>query len=519
MRPLALLGRIAYGLYLAHWPIFLWLTPERTSLEPWPLFALRIGVTLPLAIASYHLVEMPIRNGWSPRGRGTLRLAVAPIAAMLILGSVLVSKRSVESQLAGLDDPVSEAPGLGASDDGVLAILIVADGATGAPRADALAELAEDRDDLAVTIGGRFSCAGVAHDADPPICTNWIESWPSLVSEVDPDVVLFDVGAWDQVPALSVSSDLVTQVDWAIESLSAGFNLLTANGATVVWNHEPGDATNMLRENSDPFLVAAEQLTVRRRDVREARSADVGELLTILELFERQQVEDRPRILLVGDSVSRTVGYGLELWGQEAETAIVWSAGLVGCGVANDGVTKGILGRDIRASESCRRLEEGWRIQIQEFDPDAVVMVTGYFDLNGRRLDDWPDFLEIGDREFDEYLVDTYVRAYDVLSSGGADVTWMTVPCFGIGPLGQPRRPHQSVEHLNSVVLRSLAERRPTVRFFDLAAIVCPGGEPLTETDTGAEMRPDGLHFSAEGSVWLAENHGQEILEEALGGQ
>jgi peptidoglycan/LPS O-acetylase OafA/YrhL len=77
------LGRISYGVYLFHWPIFLWLTPARTGLELWPLFGLRLIVTLALAIASYVLLEQPIRSG--RRLKGWHPFVAAPLAVVIVL--------------------------------------------------------------------------------------------------------------------------------------------------------------------------------------------------------------------------------------------------------------------------------------------------------------------------------------------------------------------------------------------------------------------------------------------------
>ncbi len=61
IKPLAWLGLISYGVYLFHWPIYLWLTTDRTGLSQVPLFALRFTVTVAAATASYLLVEQPVR--------------------------------------------------------------------------------------------------------------------------------------------------------------------------------------------------------------------------------------------------------------------------------------------------------------------------------------------------------------------------------------------------------------------------------------------------------------------------
>jgi peptidoglycan/LPS O-acetylase OafA/YrhL len=61
--PLVGLGLISYGVYLWHWPAVVWLTADSTGLDGAALFAVRTAATLAVSLASYHLVEQPIRSG------------------------------------------------------------------------------------------------------------------------------------------------------------------------------------------------------------------------------------------------------------------------------------------------------------------------------------------------------------------------------------------------------------------------------------------------------------------------
>ena len=83
--PLRAVGVISYGLYLWHWPVYVVLSPERTGLGGGGLLLARVAVSVALALASFWLVEDPIRYraAWA-RGRsgsvgaGPAAVAVAP---------------------------------------------------------------------------------------------------------------------------------------------------------------------------------------------------------------------------------------------------------------------------------------------------------------------------------------------------------------------------------------------------------------------------------------------------------
>ena len=60
-RPLMALGIISYGAYLIHWPVFVFVDHTRTGLSQWPLFILRIAITIVLAVFSFYVIEQPVR--------------------------------------------------------------------------------------------------------------------------------------------------------------------------------------------------------------------------------------------------------------------------------------------------------------------------------------------------------------------------------------------------------------------------------------------------------------------------
>jgi len=84
--PLRALGRISYGAYLYHWPIFLVVSPD--GLGEFATFVLRATLTVAVAAASSRIIEEPIRRGRWLAGARTPVLAMAGtvfVAVVLIV--------------------------------------------------------------------------------------------------------------------------------------------------------------------------------------------------------------------------------------------------------------------------------------------------------------------------------------------------------------------------------------------------------------------------------------------------
>lgn len=105
--PLVAIGRVSYGVYLWHWPVFVVLRPERVGaldlfgVDGLGLSLLRALATAALAIASYRLVEQPIRARGLGRGRA---LVIVPATLALIVGGLFTATRPPDAdEVTGSD--------------------------------------------------------------------------------------------------------------------------------------------------------------------------------------------------------------------------------------------------------------------------------------------------------------------------------------------------------------------------------------------------------------------------------
>jgi hypothetical protein len=280
-RPLAALGLISYGVYLYHWPIFLWLTPERTHLAAGPLFVLRIALTLGVAAVSFRFLERPILTGRLPARAHRRRLAPALLAipasgAALVTVLLLVTASlpapnvvfaPVSAQPSALTTQTSpstalirERARLPASPKRTplhraitlprpLRVLVVGD-SVGQTFGRGLELWALETGRAEVENDAVPTCAlGRTLEIEAPLggisapsatCADWAERWPETIASFDPDVVIVQYAVWEisarRLPDGRLARPGDPELDrWQLSEYRAAADILSAQGAPVLW--------------------------------------------------------------------------------------------------------------------------------------------------------------------------------------------------------------------------------------------------------------------------------------------
>ncbi|GJM37614.1 MAG: hypothetical protein DHS20C19_09810 [Acidimicrobiales bacterium] len=536
--PAVWVGGLSYGIYIYHFVLFLWLTPERTGLDPWPNCAVRFAATFVVAWASHRFVETPIRRGATFRLPSVGQAMIYPVVGLaLVVGAQLTANTDGDDPLATLRDDGRSLLAPVATSDGVLDILVV-HSADNSDVVDELESLVDDDTQIRVAAREVFSCdGGVVEVDDVMVCANWAQTWPDLVSEHDPDTVVWFVDGWagDDLATLEVSG-AETPRAVAASLLAGGFDLLSEQGAAIaaISSGQPFEVTfvreltpygtALVDRGTDPDVNlvpsgAMPDPTDISREVYLASSAET--LLDIAALYQRADRGDSARVLIVGDSQARSLGYGLERWGAE-QGVWVWNVATNGCGIADEGF-KYPTGDEVAIRPECLAAVAAYESQVASFDPDLVVVLSSAWDLGPRRLPEWDEPKQAGDALFDAYLLREYEDALAILGSGGANVVWMQAPCLDTEPSVDQTAVNSDLIDadelgvLNADILPELvAGHDGQVALYDLDAVLCPGGVPLREADGVSPIRGDGVHFNVEGSQWFAETHGSDVL--GLGG-
>ncbi len=189
-------GRLSYGAYIYHWPIFLWLNEERTGLPRDQLFAVRLCITMALAWISYHLVEDPIRRRrWLVQR--TRFAAVAAAAFLASVATVLSTNPPKLTWLSPVEAPAGMERSLAFGFFGDSMMMNLGPKLNGWLVGKGMREaVGHAQPGCALVDRGSQFFAGVWADI-PERCQNLRQSWTRAAETHRPDVAVVLIGAWD----------------------------------------------------------------------------------------------------------------------------------------------------------------------------------------------------------------------------------------------------------------------------------------------------------------------------------
>jgi peptidoglycan/LPS O-acetylase OafA/YrhL len=260
-RPLRGLGLVSYGVYLWHWPLYVWLDEARVGVRGWPLLGARVGVTLVVAVVSYVAVERPIRFGTVPR-RAVIR--VSPLAAAAVVLTVVVGT-------AGATRPPVSAATTGRAPVALFGDSVAASLHQGFATTDLT--VADETIPACRLIRGALRI-----DLDIAPC-QWRTTWRDAIDERRPEVAVLLAGNFDILEIrLPGTEEFVAPGDAAwhdavVQHLTAAARVLGRDGAHVVLVTQPcvgGAPSEVVRERSS---MNVEWTDAWNRALREAAAS------------------------------------------------------------------------------------------------------------------------------------------------------------------------------------------------------------------------------------------------------
>ena len=250
--PLVAIGRVSFGLYLYHWPVFVVLDADRTGLDGWRLGTLRMAVTIAITLVSYFLLEQPIRERrWLRQPKRlvtTLGVAFAAVAVLTFAVVPVPAKAARPTVLGGAtgakgatgspgSDNVVRPPVIAVFGDSVPAWLIEK-AAPSFTRTDVvISNGAHEACDAAVDFPTGYDRTG-AELHEPADCEEWDTAYAPVLTQSGrrADVALLMLGASVVTDHLVDGRRLhpCDSLDWYTKDLAARVEFLRNKGAEVI---------------------------------------------------------------------------------------------------------------------------------------------------------------------------------------------------------------------------------------------------------------------------------------------
>lgn len=232
-RALVGVGLVSYGIYVYHWPLFILISPETTPLTGVTLVVARLAATAVLTLASYWLVETPIRSGAFEGHRVSAIAASVSAIALVCVASVAVSTGSGDRARATAP-PTDGNPAFEiAADAARPARIVVIGDSILHDSVPALRDRAADLGIDFIALGGPRQTLFQYRDA-------WFAAVGDAVDTLDPDVVVLESATGSPDPYTTRDGTVIPPDDprfwteWEVESRRLT-ELAGSRGALVLW--------------------------------------------------------------------------------------------------------------------------------------------------------------------------------------------------------------------------------------------------------------------------------------------
>ena len=294
--PFTFIGRISYGMYLWHFPLFIFINEQRTGLSPWPLFVVRVIPTIGVAILSFFLVERPIRQG-TFLTRFRAQIFTLPAVGVVVLAIVLATMPAADTVAVGAAAvgtvPATAVTGLIPAADSAAPtrVLLVGDSQAltlGIGLEAALTAHRQKYDGLHLLNEGILGCGvadgttgeqsggtfivGAPCTPDPQRskcppggifgpkqnvpCQAWTTAWADWVTQLQPNVVVLLAGGSEILDRLyrGHMTNILnpTFADYVEGQLQKAVRIATARGALMVFETKPCQSTGE-QPNGEPW--------------------------------------------------------------------------------------------------------------------------------------------------------------------------------------------------------------------------------------------------------------------------
>ncbi|MEI8238095.1 MAG: acyltransferase [Actinomycetota bacterium] len=411
-RWLVAIGRVSYGIYLFHWPVFLILTKDRLHWPTAALLAARLAVTTVVTLASYRFLERPVRLRQLLVGRRPALVVLSVAVATLVVGALVVVP-------APRFNDTQQLLALGTSNTVNFAspsTTLAGAATTVAPATPTVLVVGNDHTPAGALAGRGWRivdavqsyCPAAAsvevrtyngNEYDTTGCAPGRVAWTRSIGDEHPSMVVVSIGPIELglvrrvrdagYPAATDVVGIAARLRAAEDERAAAIGAVQRAGVPFVIFDGTGDVGRASTSIDRVALALVPPPPVVRR------VADLG--ATVDRLLRRVGGAAATRLLVIGDSTSIDMAKALHD-ASDGALDVLW-AGANGCPIVRATALRPLHAMAWQPS-SCAPFDRKLPPLLQRFRPQAILLVEGPTELQEQQYPGDPGAHVAGDVAF-----------------------------------------------------------------------------------------------------------------------